>query len=1431
MEWARKLCAPFRKPRSLPGMANRTPSPRYDRAPWLLVMRRLVIAAALCGLLPSAYANTVACSGGFILDFADVDQAAGIGFDDPTIVGSSTLGQVRQDTACAVFDYLASVINLGGTTPDILVDLSQNDGTGPLATGSAYYPNSATPGFIGGTLHDHITTGIDPTPAANDFDGRLVVDFGDRTIGATTVSIHSDHTTGSGGQLDLFSILLHESMHALGFSSFIDGNGLSVVGAAYSLFDEYLQDGGGNALINPTGYYFQPTTTADLTGNALRYFGPGNSLPQAVYSPFSFQGGSSLSHFDDLRDGFHYLMRPGTSGGDDRTLTMAEVDVLCNLNYSLYGSACSDHYPIGVDDDNLALNVTTPGVQACVNVLANDSDPDADPVSVDPGSVQIINGGGSVYISSGSLCYTPSANFVGTALLNYRPSDGQRLGNTTRVLVDVQGDFCPDNACSLACNGTFEGGVAGSTPLDFNSMDCGSSRVDNWCSSTPTVGTPDLFIRNGVSAISASFDIPVNFASTLAPAGEVNTWDFPAPGNDRYVGMGYDGINLYSEGVQTQLIKPLTAGSQYNLDFYAYTVRRASFSTVVNGQVMVFLDTVATGPGGTPSVNAQVLGTFTSLNNQWTHIQVPFTASTGGLEHLIIAADYPAPPSSMSYIYIDDVALREVNAVNVVITNTVDDPTPQLGQTVNYTINVCNQDSTPLSNVTIEDVLPAGLTYVSGMSSYPQHLIPGIAGNGCQAVVVTVTVDNTAPANTPLANCAGLLPGGGSMCGSFTGNSQCATITIPTTDIGVAKTISNPSPGPGDTVTYTVTVSNLGTQDATNVVVNDGLPAALSYVGHSITGGTASYDPTTGDLSIPTLPAQTAITLSVTVTIDASACGIVENLASLTGLAETDTNTTNNQATVSIDLGPCPDPNACANPVQTVYTAGTIDNFASVDGPELTSPGAALQAVMSAYNGGIYPNREFDILTSNRVFGHTFAGLPLNLEAATLALHLQARPDIPSNDSINLELPGGVTPFAWGRYIQDLPAALGTWNIGQDAVLTLDLTNLPNADATYTDIVPDMDGNQMLDVYIQDDTAVDYMSLTVTSCPDTTAPVVTAPVDVVAEATSFAGAVIKYPACIAKDDFDPAPRITYSQASGSVFPLGTTAVVCTATDRSGNSGSAAFKVTIKDTTPPKLSVSADIVVAPNRAAGAVVSYPAATAVDAVDPQPALKYSQASKTIFPFGTTKVVVTATDASGNTSTAGFTVTVQGADPASVPCNGLIPTIVGSAGHDVITGTDGPDVIAALGGDDTIHALGGDDVVCGGDGNDVIYGGDGADKLYGEGGDDTIRGEAGDDAIDGGDGNDIMLGMDGNDSLVGGAGNDQLNGNAGDDVLNGGGGNDKLVGSYGDDTLNGEDGDDSLSGLAGNDTLDGGNGKDVCAGGADADKAINCESIAGVP
>jgi predicted extracellular nuclease len=89
---------------------------------------------------------------------------------------------------------------------------------------------------------------------------------------------------------------------------------------------------------------------------------------------------------------------------------------------------------------------------------------------------------------------------------------------------------------------------------------------------------------------------------------------------------------------------------------------------------------------------------------------------------------------------------------------------------------------------------------------------------------------------------------------------------------------------------------------------------------------------------------------------------------------------------------------------------------------------------------------------------------------------------------------------------------------------------------------------------------------------------------------------------------------------------------------------------------------------------------------------------------------------------------------------CQGLLPTITGTDGDDVLTGTDEIDVIMGLGGGDTITGGNGADVVCGGVGDDHLAGGNGDDVLSGGFGDDGLTGENGADELIGGPGTDVL-------------------------------------------------------------------------------------------
>jgi hypothetical protein len=176
------------------------------------------------------------------------------------------------------------------------------------------------------------------------------------------------------------------------------------------------------------------------------------------------------------------------------------------------------------------------------------------------------------------------------------------------------------------------------------------------------------------------------------------------------------------------------------------------------------------------------------------------------------------------------------------------------------------------------------------------------------------------------------------------------------------------------------------------------------------------------------------------------------------------------------------------------------------------------------------------------------------------------------------------------------------------------------------------DTNAALDVFVRDRGG------------DTTPPTISVPQAVSAEATGADGAHVVYTVAVG-DDFDSDPAWTCTPASGSLFPLGSTTVTCTATDATGNSANATFVVTIVDTTAPILLVPTSVSVDATSSTGALVSW-TTSATDIVDASPRVSCSPPAGSFFVIGDTPVTCTAADASGNrTQPQRFTVHVKAA------------------------------------------------------------------------------------------------------------------------------------------------------------------------------------------
>jgi len=104
------------------------------------------------------------------------------------------------------------------------------------------------------------------------------------------------------------------------------------------------------------------------------------------------------------------------------------------------------------------------------------------------------------------------------------------------------------------------------------------------------------------------------------------------------------------------------------------------------------------------------------------------------------------------------------------------------------------------------------------------------------------------------------------------------------------------------------------------------------------------------------------------------------------------------------------------------------------------------------------------------------------------------------------------------------------------------------------------------------------IAITTVTVLDRTAPALQLPSAIVAEATGPQGATVTY-AATATDAVTPAIAVTCAPASGATFPLGATIVSCGAFDAAGNHAAGTFTVTVRDTTPPAITITAPSAVA------------------------------------------------------------------------------------------------------------------------------------------------------------------------------------------------------------------------------------------------------------
>ena len=258
------------------------------------------------------------------------------------------------------------------------------------------------------------------------------------------------------------------------------------------------------------------------------------------------------------------------------------------------------------------------------------------------------------------------------------------------------------------------------------------------------------------------------------------------------------------------------------------------------------------------------------------------------------------------------------------VSKTVDKTTANPGDTINYTINVKNTGNINLTNVKVNDQLPAYYSSANEtISSQNGHTGSIVKGGSVTFSKLNVGETATIKISYKIKDKDQLDCGTTTITNKVTSstdqdqteddnsNNQATTTVnrVCTPGYDVIKTVDKTTAKPGDTIKYTITAKNNGNIDLTNVKITDKLPAVYQKASEQVTApstvtGSIVKD---GEVTIAKLPAGKSATITITYVIkDAKnlPCGtttIKNHAQGTTNEDQTEDRTDNNDVTTTVN--------------------------------------------------------------------------------------------------------------------------------------------------------------------------------------------------------------------------------------------------------------------------------------------------------------------------------------------------------------------------------------------------------------------------------------------------------------------------------------------------------------------------------------------------
>jgi uncharacterized repeat protein (TIGR01451 family) len=275
------------------------------------------------------------------------------------------------------------------------------------------------------------------------------------------------------------------------------------------------------------------------------------------------------------------------------------------------------------------------------------------------------------------------------------------------------------------------------------------------------------------------------------------------------------------------------------------------------------------------------------------HVQVATTGSVTNTASATSNVPDPNPGNNLATVTTPN------QVADLSVTKSVLPVATPIGTNATYTITLANAGPNPGTNIVVDELLPAGVQFVSAAPStgtYDQSTgswhVPSLASGANATLGITVTV-LTAGAITNNAQTVSL----DQVDPNPANNTGSATVSGQAADLSVTKTVNDPTPNLGDTVTFTIQVANGGPDAAPGVHLTDLLPASLTFVAAVPSAGT--YTSSTGLWDVGSLAAATTDTLTIQAVVIAT--GSIKNVVEVTASGLPDPDSTPGNGVVGED--------------------------------------------------------------------------------------------------------------------------------------------------------------------------------------------------------------------------------------------------------------------------------------------------------------------------------------------------------------------------------------------------------------------------------------------------------------------------------------------------------------------------------------------------